>query len=502
MNKYKEISYNTVIFAIGNIGVKLIQFFLLPLLTFKLSEGDFNTSDLLSSTIELILPLLTLSLANGVFRYCINTEHDTKKIYNSAMAVVLIGIIPVAISVFVLDVVYPQNYWYLFAVLYAVNAIENLINSFVRGTGKIKTFAFSGITQALCLAGFSFIFVYWLEYGLIGYMLAMILASFVRIIAEVLFGQVYKCFSFKSFDKNILKLMVIYSLPMIPNDVSWWLVHAANKYICTGFLGENIAGVFAAASKLPAVINMLANMFLQAWSISVAKTVSDEDKGKFNSTVLKYLSAFVMLCASAVFVLLPYISKFLLQEAFYEGWKYSALLIFSAILTCYSSYFGAFYGANFKTKMVFVSTMVGAVVNMAVALAFVKLIGIHAFLLASCLTYLVIVIIRMATTQKYSQIKINYFKELSALAVVLAQAIIITTGYSRWWIQVALFAVLFLIRITDIIEIIKVFAGLFKRRKAVAAAEEGKTLTVEEPLDEGGTTEENQPSADGEDSER
>lgn len=501
MNKYKEISYNTVIFAIGNVGVKLIQFFLLPLLTFKLSEGDFNTSDLLSSTIELILPLLTMSLANGVFRYCINTEHDKKNIFNSAMAVVLIGIIPVIICVFVLDVVYPQNYWYLFAVLYAVNAIENLVNSFVRGTGKIKTFAFSGIAQALCLAGFSFIFVYWLEYGLIGYMLAMILSAFVRIIAEIIFGQVYKCFSFKSFDKNVLKLMIIYSLPMIPNDVSWWLVHAANKYICTGFLGENVAGVFAAASKLPAVINMLANMFLQAWSISAAKTVADEDKGKFNSTVFKYLSAFVMLCASAVYVILPYVSKFLLQAKFYEGWRYSALLIFSAILTCYSSYFGAFYGANFKTKMVFVSTMVGAVVNVAVALIFVKLIGIYAFLLASCLTYLIIVIIRMATTKKYSQIKINYFKELAGLAVVLAQAVVITTGHSRWFIQVALFAVLFLIRITDLIEIVKVFAGLFKRKQPVAETE-GDTATVEEPSEETGATEENGADITGEDGER
>lgn len=483
MNKYKEISYNTVIFAIGNMGVKLIQFFLLPLLTFKLTSGDYGTSDLLSSTVELLMPVLTMGLGNAVFRFCINTKYDTKSLFTSAFAVVLIGIIPVLLCVVVLDIVVPQNYWYLFSALYAVNAIENLINNFVRGEGKIKTFAFSGIAQALCLAGFSFIFVYWLEYGLIGYMLAMVLSSVVRIIAEVCFGQVYKCISFKGFDKAVLKLMIIYALPMIPNDVSWWLVHAANKYICTGFLGGDVQGIYSAASKLPAVINMLATIFQQAWSISAAKTVEDGDKAEFNTTVFKYFSAFIMLCASAVFIVLPYISKFLLQGTFYDGWVYSALLIFSAVLTCYSSYFGAFYGANFKTLMVFVSTLVGAVVNIAVSLALIKFIGVHALLLSSCLTYAVIVVIRMITTKKYSQIKINYLKEGVGLAVVLAQALIITFKGSIWWLQLALFGVLFLIRITDIIAILKGFAGLFKRKKPVAAAEDGKSLAVEQPLE-------------------
>lgn len=483
MNKYKEISYNTVIFAIGNMGVKLIQFILLPLLTSKLSEGDYNTSDLLTSTLELILPLLTLGLAEAVFRFSIKTDYDTKKIFNNSIIIALLGIIPVIIGVCVINFVYPKNFWYLFSVLYAVSAIENIVSHFARGTGKVKTFAFTGILQALCLAGFSFVFVYWLRYGLIGYLIALILAYGVRIISTVLFGGVFKYFSFKSFDKKLLKVMIIYSLPLIPNNISWWLVHAANKYICTGFLGEDISGIFAAAGKLPGVINMLASIFLQAWSISAAKTVEDNDKGKFNTTVFKYLSAFVTLCASAIFIVLPYVSKFLLRGNFYSGWNLSALLIFAAILNCYASYFGAFYGANFKTKMVFVSTLAGAVVNVAVSLAFVKLIGIYAFLLSSCLTYLTIVIIRMATTKKYSQIKINYLKELAGLAVVIAQAVIITFAGAIWWLQLVLFVALALIRITDLIEIVEVFAGLFKRKQPVAAAE-GEALAPEEPAEE------------------
>lgn len=464
MNKYKEISYNTIIFAIGNVGVKLIQFFLLPLLTVKLTEGDFSTSDILTSTIEVLVPLLTLGLAESVFRFCINTEYDKKSVFNNSLVISLLGVVPVLITVSILHFTYPQNFWYLFSALYAVTALNGIFGNYVRGIDKVKTFAFTGIAQALCLALFSFIFVYVLNYGLTGYLLAMILAYVVRIVAVILFGQVYKSFSFKSLDKKLLKIMIIYALPMIPNNISWWLVQAFGKYLCKFYLPD-VADAFSAAAKLPAVINMLATIFLQAWSISTVKTVNDEEKGKFNSTVFKYLSAFVMLCASAVFVVLPYASKLLLKGGTYDGWTYSALLIFSAILTCYSSYFGAFYGANMKTGMVFVSTLAGAVVNVAVSFAFIQLIGIYALLLASCLTYLTIVIIRMATTKKYSHIKINYLKELTSLAIVLTQALIITFLGSIWWVQLIGFVLLFAVRITDIISIFKVFIGLFKRKK-------------------------------------
>lgn len=496
MNKYKEISYNTIIFAIGNIGVKLIQFFLLPLLTVKLSTADYNTADLLTSTLELLMPLLTLGLSEAVFRFCIKTDFDTKSIFNNAILISLIGIIVVVLGVSVINFVYPRNFWYLFSVLYAVNALDSIINNCIRGMGKVKTFAFTGIAQALFLALFSFIFVYILGYGLSGYLIALILAYFVRIVSMIFFGKVYKSFSFKKFDSKLLKMMILYALPMIPNNISWWVVHAASKYICTGFLGDHIAGLYAAAGKLPAIINMLATIFLQAWSISAAKTVEDEDKGRFNSTVFKYLSAFVLLCTSVVFIILPYVSKILLQGEFYSGWTYSALLIFAAVLTCYSSYFGAFYGANFKTGMVFVSTMAGAVLNVAVSLAFINLIGIYALLISSCLTYAVIVAIRMATTKKYSFIKINYLKEAFSLGIVLAQAILITVLGAIWWLQLILFACILFIRLKDIIEILKYVIDILKvRAKVVTVVESVKIEEVEHTV----ATQDNTENTEGND---
>lgn len=460
-NKYVDFTKNTAVFAIGNLTVKLIQFFLLPLLTAKLATSAYNTVELLNSTIELVLPVLTLGLSEAVFRFAINTEYNPKSVFTNGLTVGLLGIGLFAVILIVIGIVYPQNYWLLFGILYVVSTFNSIMSNYVRGIGRIKTYALASVANAVFMAFGAFLFIYIFDFGANGYLLALICGYSVAILIKLLFGRVVGAYSPKAYDGTLLRSMTKYSLPLIPNNISWWLVHVASKYICTLVLGGAISGLYTAASKIPALINVCATVFFQAWTISSAKTINDENKGEFNSNIFKYLSCFLVMAASAIYVILPYLSKFLLQGEFYVGWTYSGILILASVLACYTSYFGAFYGANMQTKMVFVSTMVGAVVNVAFAFAFIYLIGINALLYASLLAYIVIVVIRYITTKKYSQVKINYWIEAPSLLIISAQALIITYAEgTNTWIQLALFAALLLLRFKDIWTLLKTFAGI------------------------------------------
>ena len=58
-NKYQVLASNTIIFAIGNILVKLISFFLMPLYTSILTAEQYGVAELLNSSIEIVLPIMT-----------------------------------------------------------------------------------------------------------------------------------------------------------------------------------------------------------------------------------------------------------------------------------------------------------------------------------------------------------------------------------------------------------------------------------------------------------
>ena len=60
--KYKKLGKNTLLMVVGNFASKLLTFFLVPLYTYCLSTSEYGISDLMSTTISLIVPFLTLTI--------------------------------------------------------------------------------------------------------------------------------------------------------------------------------------------------------------------------------------------------------------------------------------------------------------------------------------------------------------------------------------------------------------------------------------------------------
>ena len=71
MNKYINLVKNMGIFALSNIALKLITFLLVPLYIFYLSTTEYGLTDMLNTVLNIAMPLLTLSISDGVLRYCI-----------------------------------------------------------------------------------------------------------------------------------------------------------------------------------------------------------------------------------------------------------------------------------------------------------------------------------------------------------------------------------------------------------------------------------------------
>ena len=60
---------NTLIFALNNIGTKLITFFLVPLYTYTLAAAEYGVADLVTTITFVLAPILTLNLAESVARF-------------------------------------------------------------------------------------------------------------------------------------------------------------------------------------------------------------------------------------------------------------------------------------------------------------------------------------------------------------------------------------------------------------------------------------------------
>lgn len=89
MNKYKKLINNSIIFAIGNLGSKFLQFILVPLYSFTLSTSDFGTADFLTQLVYLLTPIVSLELYDAAFRYALDKAENKFVLFNTVNTILL-----------------------------------------------------------------------------------------------------------------------------------------------------------------------------------------------------------------------------------------------------------------------------------------------------------------------------------------------------------------------------------------------------------------------------
>ena len=67
--KYKTLAANTALVSLGTVGSKLMMFFMVRFYTGYMSPADYGTADIITQTANLLIPLVSLGMAEGVFRF-------------------------------------------------------------------------------------------------------------------------------------------------------------------------------------------------------------------------------------------------------------------------------------------------------------------------------------------------------------------------------------------------------------------------------------------------
>lgn len=425
MSKFQQLFTNTIIFAIGNVLTKLILFLLMPLYTTSLTAEQYGIADLLTNSIELILPVMTLCISDAVFRLSIDIDIDKKSLLSNGVYILIRGSIIFILIILIFSLLFPNELWFYFYILYLSNAVRQLMAQFTRGIGLVKEFALSGIISAVALVISNIILLLALNGGVKSYLIAIIISNISSIVYLVRIGKLTDYIEKESVNKKLLKNMLKFSIPNIPNMLSWWINNVSSRYIISMICGANIAGMFAAASKIPSLINVLSSIFQQAWQYSSSKEYVENENSSFYNDVFKYYSGFILIASSSLLMIIPYISKYVLLGEFYEGWRYIPLLLVSATIGCYSSFFGTFYLVVKKNTVGMISTIVGASINLAICIVTIPTIGVYGALIASVFSYSVITYIRIITTRKYVSIEVDMKKLTICIGILLFQSILL-----------------------------------------------------------------------------
>ena len=451
MDQYKKVAKNIVFFALGTFGSKLISFFLVPLYTSVLVKEAFGKMDVFYSTINLLVPFVSLILPETVLRFSLDQKENKKEILTNAfLGILFFYIIFIISSMLFLKIDLYLKYKFLFKSILLVSILNELFALFTKSINKVFWFSLGGILSTFLTLILNIYFLIFLKIGVEGIFYSWLISGIISLIYYFIVSESCKYIVIRLFNLSKLKEMLFFSIPLIPNVMNWWVINVSDRYLLTYFIGYDATGLYSVSYKLPTILTVINLIFYQAWQISAIENDKSENRDRLYSNLFKVNMGLILLSTSGILIMLKPFMRIYVAEDYFIAYKYAPFLLIGTVFSAFSIFFGVGYLTSKKTIQAFTTSVIGSIVNIVVNILFIPKIGIQAAAISTLLSFLVMWLARVYQTRKFYKINIDLKKFIPALLVVFIQSyLVIATERNSTLFQFLLFASLLLIFIKE-----------------------------------------------------
>lgn len=426
MSRIKDLAKNTLIITIGRISTQFITFLLLPLYTALLTTEEYGTVDLITTLVQLFIPIVSLMIDQGVFRYLLSSENEnTKKEVISNAFFLLLGLNFVFIIIYLLLlplITVKYKIWIL--LILVITAFSNLFLQISRGLKKTFDYALGSFICSLITITLNVLCIAFIKMSAVGMLLATFIGNVVCCIYLFFKLEINKYLSLSSVNKKTLLNELKYSIPLIPNQLSLWVMNSSDRLIVSFILGTAANGILAVSHKFPAIFMTFFNIFQLAWHETGTVHFFDKDRDDFFSkTIEEIMLLFSTLCM-CIIIVLPIVFNLFVNSSYNEAYYNIPIYLIASLLNVMVGLLGVVYVATKKTFEIAKTTIIAALINIIVNIILIKYIGLYAASISTFMGYFITMIYRIIDTKKYLNIKYSLYKYVKIIVGILFSTII------------------------------------------------------------------------------
>ena len=429
MSDNKEVSNRlakgTLIYMIGNLTSKILQMLILPIITINLSTSEYGYYDLVVTTINLITPIVTLQVVEGMFRFLFDSD-EKKKCENISTtifflfgSVLALGVVMLIVNFTITDFKYP----FLIYLNYVSVIVFDYMQKIARCEQKNRVYAISGVVNTIVMLFVQAVTLLAFKMGTDGMLIANCVSYFIAALYLQINVGVNKWIDIKAFSKKTFSELLRYSAPLMPNSIVWWLVASSDRYVITFFLGAGPNGIYSIAGKFSQLLTFAVTVFQLSWQENAILEKNSKDRDSFyTSTFNSYMK---LLLGGYLFVLplIRLLIPLLVDESYQIGYLYNPILLFGAIMSAFSQFYGSAYLVFKKTSGAFLTTIVATVINLFIGIGLINKIGLFAPALGTAIAFMIQWLLRAYQMQAYFKVKID-----KKILVLLSVCSVVITG--------------------------------------------------------------------------
>ena len=353
----KSLAKETAIYGVSSIVGRFLNYLLVPVYTIALpaSSGGYGVVTNIYAWVALILVLLTCGMETGFFRFANKGQDDPMRVYSTTLLSVSIGsLVFVALGLLFLEPIagwleYGEHPWYIgmMMIVVAMDAIQSIPFAYLRYKKRPIKFAALKLLFIFLNIALNLFYYVILEGNDVGYafLFNLVCTSVVMVcMIPELRGFTYVL------DKELLKRMLRYSLPLVILGVAGILNQVADKIIFPFVYPDEAEatiqlGIYGAASKIAMIMAMFTQAFRFAYEPFVFGKSKEKDSREMYAQAMKFFIIFTLLAFLAVMFYLD-ILRHVIGRDYWDGLRVVPIVMAEEI------FMGIYFNLSFWYKLI------------------------------------------------------------------------------------------------------------------------------------------------------
>lgn len=353
----KSLAKDTAIYGVSSIVGRFLNYLLVPVYTIALpaSSGGYGVVTNIYAWVGLILVLLTFGMETGFFRFANKGQDDPARVYSTSLISVSIGsVLFLLLGLLFLQPIagwlgYAEHPWYIgmMMVVVAMDAIQSIPFAYLRYKKRPIKFAALKLLFIFINIALNLFYYVILKGNDVGY--AFLFNLICTSVVMLCMIPEFRGFSYV-LDKELLKRMLRYSLPLVILGVAGILNQVADKLIFPFVYPDEAEanvqlGIYGAASKIAMIMAMFTQAFRFAYEPFVFGKSRDKDSREMYAQAMKFFIIFTLLAFLAVMFYLD-ILRFVIAPDYWAGLRVVPIVMVAEI------FMGIYFNLSFWYKLI------------------------------------------------------------------------------------------------------------------------------------------------------
>ena len=463
----KHLAKDTGIYGISSIIGKFLNWWLVPLYTYRLAAGEFGDVTDLYAWMAILLVILTYGMETGFFRFANdNSEKDPRSVYSTCLF--SLSFTTCLFFLLIFGFLHPisnmlgyqehPEYIAMLGIIIGIDAFSALPFAYLRY--RKRPLRFAGIKMILVAVNIALNLFFlvlcpkiwevhpgmieWFynpDYG-VGYILVsnliMSVSGLVLLIPEIVRIK-------WRFRPDLLKRVLRYSFPLLILGVAGIMNQALDKILLRRLLDGEAAGIYNANYKIAVIMAMFIQAFRYAYEPFIFDRNKGEDKRKAYAEAMKFFVIFGLLIFLGVTFYLD-IVRHVIEAKYHVGLVVVPIVLLAELFMGIVFNLSVWYKVTDRTYWGTWLTLLGLAVTVGVNLLFIPKYGYMASAWAAFSCYFIMMLLSWLVGQHYYPIRYDFrsiggYVLLAAFLYTIAMWVPIESNMLRWGFRTVLIAI-------------------------------------------------------------